>query len=245
MLKAEAARQRAAELGVPQRQIERDHLVSHLLFALGDEHGVVFFGGTALNRTHLPGRRLSEDIDLYRLDQSATPETMVAELLSDTKKEYPNLISRPSHRADVTTFLLIKEELAVKVQIVGIRYEYQRVPTAITPVDLFYDDLPPSVQLLVPTRAALTGMKLVAFAERKVPRDLFDLRGLAEVGAIDLEAVDVCRNLRSSAPQRHEYQTGPSNDEWHAELDHQVKDSGDPEESLIVVRDRLGEILGW
>ncbi|WP_369815984.1 nucleotidyl transferase AbiEii/AbiGii toxin family protein [Mycobacterium sp. 852013-51886_SCH5428379] len=47
-------------------QVERDHLISHLLAFLSREFGdrVHFIGGTALARTHLPDGRLSEDIDL-------------------------------------------------------------------------------------------------------------------------------------------------------------------------------------
>ena len=51
-----------AELfGVAAEQVRRDHLLSHLLSALavgaGDQ--VVFFGGTALARTHLPDGKVS------------------------------------------------------------------------------------------------------------------------------------------------------------------------------------------
>lgn len=52
--------------GVAESQVRRDHVISHVLAAIADEvsDDVVFFGGTALCRTHLPDLRLSEDIDL-------------------------------------------------------------------------------------------------------------------------------------------------------------------------------------
>ncbi|GAA1595509.1 nucleotidyl transferase AbiEii/AbiGii toxin family protein [Nocardia ninae] len=60
----------AIQFGVPPEQIERDHLISHLLAAISREFGdrLYFIGGTALARTHLVNGRLSEDIDLVALD---------------------------------------------------------------------------------------------------------------------------------------------------------------------------------
>jgi predicted nucleotidyltransferase component of viral defense system len=60
----------AAQFGVPTEQVERDHLISHVLAFLSTTLGeqVQFIGGTALARTHLPGGRLSEDIDLIAID---------------------------------------------------------------------------------------------------------------------------------------------------------------------------------
>src|SRR5207245_733759 len=56
----------AARFGVADEQVRRDHLISHILAAAAtlEGAGLVFFGGTALARTHLPAFRLSEDVDL-------------------------------------------------------------------------------------------------------------------------------------------------------------------------------------
>lgn len=55
----------AEQFGVAAEQVERDHLISHLLAFLARDFGdsIHFIGGTALARTHLPHGRLSEDID--------------------------------------------------------------------------------------------------------------------------------------------------------------------------------------
>lgn len=62
------SREHAARLGLPEAQVRRDILISHVLHALpqliSSDAEVVFFGGTALCRTRLDGFRLSEDIDL-------------------------------------------------------------------------------------------------------------------------------------------------------------------------------------
>ncbi|MQY24431.1 hypothetical protein NRB20_75670 [Nocardia sp. RB20] len=56
----------AIQFGVSPEQVERDHLISHLLAAISRGFGdrLHFIGGTALARTHLVGGRLSEDIDM-------------------------------------------------------------------------------------------------------------------------------------------------------------------------------------
>jgi hypothetical protein len=60
----------AAQFGVPTEQVERDHLISHVLAFRSTtvRDRVHFIGGTALARTHLPDGRLSEDIDLIAID---------------------------------------------------------------------------------------------------------------------------------------------------------------------------------
>ncbi len=53
MLEPDELADTAAAFGVAEDQVRRDHLISHLLFALAQlKLPVVFFGGTALARTH-------------------------------------------------------------------------------------------------------------------------------------------------------------------------------------------------
>ncbi|MGA9677407.1 MAG: nucleotidyl transferase AbiEii/AbiGii toxin family protein [Mycobacterium sp.] len=64
----------AQQFGVAPEQVERDHLISHLLAFLSQNISdrIHFIGGTALARTHLPDGRLSEDIDLIAIDDRKT-----------------------------------------------------------------------------------------------------------------------------------------------------------------------------
>lgn len=74
---------------MPESQVRRDVLISHVLHALPeacDDLEVVFFGGTALARTHLTGFRLSEDIDLLT--------TVPGELLYRIRRGLPRLLRR-------------------------------------------------------------------------------------------------------------------------------------------------------
>jgi predicted nucleotidyltransferase component of viral defense system len=63
----------AVQFGVSPEQVERDHLISHLLAAISRGFGdrLPFIGGTALARTYLVSGRLSESIDLIALANRA------------------------------------------------------------------------------------------------------------------------------------------------------------------------------
>jgi predicted nucleotidyltransferase component of viral defense system len=71
---ADQRAQIARQFGVAPEQVERDHLISHLLAFLSQNVSdrIHVIGGTALARTHLPEGRLSEDIDLIAIDDRKT-----------------------------------------------------------------------------------------------------------------------------------------------------------------------------
>lgn len=237
-------RGRARELGVPGAQIRRDHLLSHLIAALPLEDRVVFIGGTALNRTHIPDVRLSEDLDVHLVEGPA--DDLVAQLIEAVRLEYPGItVDRRQRRYDVATYSLQIDDLRVQVQVIMKRPEWRPLPTAITPIRLRYSDLSESVDLVVPTVEAFAAMKLTAYVDRVAPRDLFDLRELAERGTLNDESLALVRQLLGRSLARQEFETLPSQNEWDIELSHQVADAGSPTEALDVVHHKLAELLGW
>lgn len=60
-LDIDEARTVADRFVVAMEQVRRDHLISHILAAVSQFHrdAVIFFGGTALARAHLPEDRKS------------------------------------------------------------------------------------------------------------------------------------------------------------------------------------------
>lgn len=105
----------ADQFGVARPQVHRDHLISHLLAAISDHlaDDVLFFGGTALSRTHAPDGRLSEDIDLIALDnRRTTAERLETTLVRATRREYPGLRWQPALSAvrDATPAILATPE---------------------------------------------------------------------------------------------------------------------------------------
>ncbi|MGA7271933.1 MAG: nucleotidyl transferase AbiEii/AbiGii toxin family protein, partial [Acidimicrobiia bacterium] len=183
MIDDQEIRNLAAEFGVPENQVRRDHLLSHLIHGLPLEDRVVFIGGTALNRTHLPDVRLSEDLDVHLIEGNA--DELVDRLLVEVRLEYPGIsvLSR-TRRYDVATHFLEVDGLRIQIQIISNRPEWLKLPTETTPVRLRYPDLQGSVDLVVPTVQAFGAMKLTAYVDRVAPRDLFDLKELAGRGAL-------------------------------------------------------------
>lgn len=58
--------QQAARDGVPAPAVERDYVLAHIiagLGSLGDQHGLVFKGGTALRLCYFEDYRYSADLD--------------------------------------------------------------------------------------------------------------------------------------------------------------------------------------
>ncbi|MEV0547467.1 nucleotidyl transferase AbiEii/AbiGii toxin family protein [Nocardia salmonicida] len=90
----------AVQFGVSPEQVERDHLISHLLAAISERFGerLYFIGGTALARTHLVSGRLSEDIYLVALDnRTVLAAELDASLPRSVARSYGRLEWAPSH----------------------------------------------------------------------------------------------------------------------------------------------------
>ncbi len=249
MIDQNEVRTRALAWGTTESQVRKDHLISHLLLALRGLPGFVFFGGTALNRSHLPACRLSEDVDLF-LEPSdpGDPAAILTALQERTRREFPDLVMLPGgSREDVRSYTASAEGLLVRVQIVGPRHEYTLYPTEMADVALRYPDLPAGVALRLPTREAFVAMKCAAYEDRAAPRDLFDLAALAGAGAINQSAIEVLRRFRGYGPTEWHYDDSrcPSTGEWAAELAHQTRHPGDPQDALRGVRAALASVCGW
>lgn len=230
--------------GVPETQVVKDHLISHLLNALENVDSIVFFGGTALNRTFVTDRRISEDIDLYHTapaDIDAAFDTIRA----GTRREFPDLRITPRGRdGDVHTFEAADGTSRVRIQVIGPRRELARYPTASQSVRLRFTDVPETVNLVVPTPDSFATMKVHAYEDRHAPRDLFDLDSLVAAGALTREAMSILRDVRGHGPTLAEFtdELAPSADEWAVELGHQTSDPGDRIEALERVRRALRAI---
>lgn len=156
----------AEEFGVSDEQVRRDHLLSHLLGVLARDlsEAVVFFGGTALARTHLPDGRLSEDLDLLAVPPRKEIVAEVERLLaSAVRREYGRLSWDPPLSAvrDVDPAVLrTPDGLTVRVQLLD-PASHPAWPTEPQPLVQRYTDAPPAT-LVVPTRPAFGASKTAA-----------------------------------------------------------------------------------
>lgn len=238
--RAERARY-AARFGVAPDQIDKDHLVSHILLALSRlqlSSAFVFFGGTAVARTHLRGLRLSEDIDLWADRPADVLAALAEQLPTELRREYPG--SRVELDGRSVGIVRSQDGLVVRVQVVSYGTEYDRcISTEPGTVHLHYDDLPDEVTLRTPTLDAFGAMKHLAWVDRHTPRDLVDLMGLAQIGALTSSTDRIVTCLRGFGVRYRDLDTIPPSTRrsWHADLDQQMRRVPEPDDALAQVRD--------
>jgi predicted nucleotidyltransferase component of viral defense system len=185
----------ARRFGVAPEQVERDHLISYLLAFLSDNFGerIEFIGGTALARSHLPDGRLSEDVDLIALDDrkavAADLDTALPRALART---HGRLTLDPplSGLADTGAAILRSATgISVRIQLISAGGRV-RWPTERRVLEQRYRDAP-AAELIVPTLAAFAASKTATWADRRAPRDLWDLWALSGIGAIDAATAEL------------------------------------------------------
>lgn len=238
------ARLVAAQFGVAIEQIRRDHLISHILAALSNHcrEQLIFFGGTALARSHLPDGRLSEDIDLIsvgtRPDTAAAIERTLASALRRSHGRItwaPTLAGvRDTHPA---VLIAADGQLAVRIQLLN-ALGYPPWPTEIRAMEQRYRDAEPAT-LRVPTIEAFAAWKTVAWLDRQAPRDLYDLWALARRDSISRRAADlfVAYGPTGKPPQTYMFVTAPAEDQWAEQLSNQTTLTVSAADALRVVAD--------
>ena len=243
MLDPDEAAAVAEEFGVSDEQVRRDHLLSHLLGAISRDlpDAVVFFGGTALARTHLPNGRLSEDLDLYAVPRRADVVVDLERLLASAlRREFGWLAWDPPLTTvrDVDPAVLrTGDGLTVRVQLLD-PAGHTAWPTERRALVQRYSDAPPAT-LVVPTLPAFVASKAAAWHDRHAPRDLYDLWGLAGLGAVGAEAA---RLFAQHGPTGHPprtwmFTTPPAPSDWVSQLGGQTRVAVTPVEALTVVRE--------
>lgn len=249
MLEQDELSQAVRAFGVSPTQVRRDHLISHLLHSLagGPWHDTVrFYGGTALARTHLPGFRMSEDVDLWAVDPRSVLADLATGIPRRVRREYPDLQISPIGRSELLVRSLDGSQ--VRIQVVEPPPEFLRcLRFALTRVVLRYSDLPESTELLTLTIEGFVATKQLAWTDRSAPRDLVDLAGLAEQGAFTKSADAVMACVRGFGVIEQELAHVPDRTlrAWQADLAYQMASVPEPQRSLQVVRDAWAAVLGW
>jgi hypothetical protein len=231
-------RDAAESFGVAEEQVRRDHLVSHVLAAVARlVPDVVFFGGTALARTHLTAGRLSEDVDLYAARRGDVARALTAGIPAALRREFPRLAwdPAPDDVGESGTALLVAERVPpVRLQVLdGAGYALWGTERRF--VDMRYSDVPEAT-LTVPTRASFVGMKLWAWGDRRAARDLYDLWSLASIGALDADAVAAYEVAVGYRPPLSLFDRVPDAAEWRTSLAHQTAVLPPADEAVAAVR---------
>lgn len=243
MINADESQKIQELFSVNEAQVNRDHAISHALAAFQQiKTSFIFFGGTALSRTFLAEGRLSEDIDLYSSDRQALCLEMDG-LPNLLEEEFPqaNWNVLPSRTKDSEYSLLVCDSsIQIRVQIVDSNTRgWQKVPTELSEMRQRYSDAPPA-KLFTPTFDGFVAMKVLAWFDRRTPRDLFDLEGLSWKEPVTENARKLIEQLRGFRVSG-EMMNRPVVGAWREELAHQTKLKTTAEESLRRVLEWWGE----
>lgn len=217
----------AERFGVSDDQVRRDHLISHVLAAIENVEGVVFYGGTALTRTALPDLRLSEDIDLIAVGPRSPVAAQLAQAINrGLARSFGEVRWQRSlestHDAEPTS-LEVKGRLSVRLQLVS-QEGRQVLPTAQRAIEQRYSDAP-AVSLQSLTDDGFVAAKISAWLDRNTPRDLFDLHAMARARLLSQEGIEIVRATTNWThfPDGVQWPTAPHENDWQLHLAHQTR----------------------
>lgn len=228
------------QFGVALEQVQRDHLISSILAALpphADE--LIFFGGTALARTYLPAGRLSEDIDLIAVTDRRPVAQAISRTIERALRVTHGRVNWTVALADIRdtepASLVTDDGLMVRIQLLSAQ-GYLPWPTAMHDVHQRYSDIAPT-RLQTPVRDSFAASKTAAWFDRRAPRDLYDLWGLAKAGALTASAARLfSTHTGYGLPQDHMFSRAPAAQDWQEQLAGQTRLTVSAEEALQVVR---------
>jgi predicted nucleotidyltransferase component of viral defense system len=248
-------------LGVGDRVIEKDYVLSWLLIAIAENelrHRLAFKGGTALKKCYYSDYRFSEDLD-FTLIVDLSHDALV----NDFKDLFPwlgrqvNLIlsmrSAEQSIFESTTLLIdyvgpLRAQLGsrnLKVDVT--RGELLLYPPLERPLQASYSDYPAAVTVPTYTLEEILTEKLCALMGRTEPRDLYDVYWLFEWSDVDTSFlpanfVTKCRHKGHDPKRLHDILTGKTevfDRLWAPRLAVQVSDLPHLNEILRIVRRHL------
>jgi len=233
----------ASRFGVAMEQVRRDHLISHVLAAIStgvSSDDLVFFGGTALSRTHLADSRLSEDIDL--IATSARGE-VAGQIERAVRRGLARSHGRPTWQPALTAttgsqpaVLSVDDGTSVQVQLLG--GDGYSWPTEVVGIEQRYSDAPPA-RLRVLTADAFAAAKLGAWIDRGTPRDLYDLWAMSERELIGTSALQVfiAHGPFGKPPSGWVFGQDLDEGEWTRALGHQTRLRVSARQAMAAVRE--------
>lgn len=231
------------QFGVAEEQVRRDHAISHTLAAIASigTDDLVFFGGTALSRTHLTTVRLSEDIDLIARRDRIAIGNLLESVITRQLRGTLGAVEFTPHLRDTrhpNPSVMRVGDTNIQIQLLAAE-GYPAWPTEVVEIEQRYSDAPPA-RLRVLTSAAFVASKLASWTDRQAPRDLYDLWALAKAGRIDAEASQLYEKYgQFTRAQGVSFLRIPSETEWDDALGHQCMTQVTAIEAARVVREAL------
>ena len=103
----------------------------------------------------------------------------------------------------------------------------------------------PAAELIVPTLPAFAASKAATWADRRAPRDLWDLWALNRIGAIDVAALELYRRFgpTNQPPGSYVSETPPPEAEWQSQLAGQTRLTVNAANALVTVREAWARVI--
>jgi len=217
----------AHRLGVGQRVIEKDYVLSWLLIAIAESDlgsGMAFKGGTALKKSYYPDYRFSEDLDFtlrIALSHDHLVEAFQALFPSLDRRVNLTIELRSAEQSIFESTSVLANYVGPLGGRLGSRYlkvdftrgELLLYPLAGRPLQAPYSDYPSGVILPTYTLEEMLTEKLCALLGRTEPRDLYDIYWLFESSDVDLTFLaasfaDKCKHKGQDPTRLYEVLTG-------------------------------------
>lgn len=194
----------AATNRVSDRQIEKDYVLSWVLFAISKNktlsNALVFKGGTVLKKAYFENYRFSEDLDFTLIDERITNEQILVEFnnLFDFIKEEANMDMRIDrkkwviHKTGSPQFYIdYVASLQGNMGSRDLKIDITRGEVLETDIEhrticRTYSDLQEDFTLQCYSLAEVLIEKMAALMGRTEPRDLFDFWYLTEIEGLNV-----------------------------------------------------------
>jgi predicted nucleotidyltransferase component of viral defense system len=189
---------------VSDRQIEKDYVLSWLLFAISKNdilnNALVFKGGTVLKKAYFENYRFSEDLDFTLINETVSNEQILSEFrnLLDFIKEEANIDMKIDpkkwtiHESGSSQFYIdYVASLQGSMGSRDLKIDITRGEILETEIELKtiirdYSDLNEDFQLQCYSLAEVLIEKMTALMGRTEPRDLYDFWYLTEIERLDV-----------------------------------------------------------
>jgi predicted nucleotidyltransferase component of viral defense system len=250
VIKSGEIQQKARKIGVRDQQIEKDYILSWLLFGISQyeqlSKAIVFKGGTVLKKVYFEDYRFSEDLD-FTLFNNETENEKIFEWFQKTFefiKEEANIpleiINDNEHEDGSINFYISYigplggQGSNKKVKVDISRNEQMVFEPVLANVFIDYSDLEEHKLLCYPLEEVLVE-KMRSVMQRMQARDFYDIWYLLEVQEMDIdfytsEFITKCesKDLQASNFSKKLTERLPQyKGRWQSSLKEQIKDLPD------------------
>lgn len=253
MIKPGEIQQRANSVGVRDQQIEKDYILSWILFGIAKHgqlsKGIVFKGGTVLKKVYFEDYRFSEDLDFTLLNAEISNEQIfswfkeVFEFIKDEANIPLDIIDNNEHEDGGINFYISYigplggqgDNKRVKVDIS--RSEQLVFEPVMNDVIIGYTDLEEHQLLCYPLEEVLVE-KMRSVMQRMQARDFYDIWYLLEEHEMDadfyiseFEAKCKSKDLKhTDFPKKLDERLPQYKGRWKSSMSEQIKDLPDFEQ---------------